>query len=266
MTKYLTIALAAALAAATLASVLLRPGHARRQAERYTRVGSTHGSVPLSRHAVQMRRGKGVPPSSSYGMSEQAAAVHRAASALWFASLATPRAPVVWTMCSGSGFDMLTSDGGSGNAKEFMYMPKAFVDNVVVAAVHEKDWERYKYHMLDVLYWHWESKTVKRGEVYVMDTCVDSACPDGAGSTCCTTNAAAITKVNKAYAPFVLDLERHGTMKKFGFDLMGSEQANPGVIAMAFVDKGYRSPKHFQARYSSDRKRIFKYVGNKALI
>ena len=232
MTKYLTIALAAALAAATLASVLLRPGHARRQAERYTRVGSTHGSVPLSRHAVQMRRGNGVPPSSSYG----------------------------------SGFDMLTSDGGSGNAKEFMYMPKAFVDNVVVAAVHEKDWERYKYHMLDVLYWHWESKTVKRGEVYVMDTCVDSACPDGAGSTCCTTNAAAITKVNKAYAPFVLDLERHGTMKKFGFDLMGSEQANPGVIAMAFVDKGYRSPKHFQARYSSDRKRIFKYVGNKALI
>lgn len=116
-----------------------------------------------------------------------------------------------WT--SISGYDVTSSDNGpSGKymTPEFK-LNKRFLENVPICAVHQKDWEKYKYHYLLVSVLHPTTKQVKSSVVYVMDFCKDSDC-DEKDMNCCTKNA------NEFGFNFVIDLEKTSCQKKFGFD------------------------------------------------
>jgi hypothetical protein len=152
-----------------------------------------------------------------------------------------------WRFASASGFDILTSDGGSGNSKEFMALPPQFVSDIPLVAVHAKNFPNLKYHWLDILLVHPTTRQIRRGQVYVFDECTNAACPPGSGKTCCTTNARLIKQAVGAPA-FLLDLERHGTLRHFGFDLMTSSQ---GVIAIAFRVLRYENPEIYQQKYKA---------------
>lgn len=158
-------------------------------------------------------------------------------------------APNSLRFASGTGFDILTSDGGKKRSKEYHGIPAKFVQDVCLVAVLDKDWDAYKYKVLEIFVWHWKKKAIVRGTAYVFDTCTDAWCPDQDNDAdCCTKNSSRIREMG-AKRPFLLDFERNGSIREFGFDLMGKETMNPGIVVCAFRVKGKMSPAEYQKKY-----------------
>ena len=99
----------------------------------------------------------------------------------------------------------LADDPNAGSVMEFTGLTDAFYDNVPIAAIDSSDWDRDKYHWIDINY----GGTVRR--VGAWDACRNQDCPDG--TNCCTDN-----KQRYAQPGYLLDVETRTAKRLFGVD------------------------------------------------
>lgn len=103
------------------------------------------------------------------------------------------RASGGFAKCAFSNYDNLDSgdDPNAGHFEEMRNVSEKFLKSVGVCAIHEKDWNRYKYHFLEVIVRN------KKFRVLAMDKCSDAD-----QDSSCTTNMKAVG------ASFLVDLEK----------------------------------------------------------
>ena len=100
---------------------------------------------------------------------------------------------------AGTAYNIYSDDNTCAGCLNQWKVPKGFPVNIV--AVHERDWDAYKYKTVNVTY------KGKSGQFIVGDYCADKDC-DG----CCTKNAAKYGKPK----PFLLDLDSRAVTKIWG--------------------------------------------------
>jgi len=109
-----------------------------------------------------------------------------------------------WNTGTITGYNNSSSDDpNAGSVVDFTGLTDNFYNNVPIAAVDSSDWERDKYHWVEITF---NGRTQRVG---VWDECRNEDCPDG--TDCCTKN-----KTMFASPGYLLDLETRTASRLFG--------------------------------------------------